>query len=219
MQVFGGNGYSKDYPVERAYRDARISRIYEGTNEINRLIISGQVLRRATKGDLPIFAAARKLMEEMLSPGLAEDTGDEVFAAERTALANAKKIVVAVLGSAAQKYRDKVQEQQEVLAAASDIIMEIYGMESAILRTEKLIASRGEAACSVQIDATRTFTNDSIGRIDQHAKIALAAMTEGDELRTMLAVLKRYTRFIPVNTIAARRRIADSLIEAGRYHL
>ncbi|HEV8485101.1 MAG TPA: acyl-CoA dehydrogenase family protein [Blastocatellia bacterium] len=219
VQVFGGNGYSKDYPVERAYRDARISRIYEGTNEINRLIISGQMLRRAMKGDLPIFAAAKKLMDEMLSPGLSEDLVDGVFAAERTALSNAKKIVVAVLGSAAQKYRDKVQEQQEVLAAASDIIMQIYGIESAILRTEKLIASRGEASCSSQIDATRTFTNDAIGHIEQFAKNALAAMSEGDELRTMLAVLKRYTRFIPVNTIAARRRIADSLIEAGRYNL
>ncbi len=219
VQVFGGNGYSKDYPVERAYRDARISRIYEGTNEINRLIISGQLLRRAMKGDLPIFAAAKKLMDEMLSPGLSEDLVDGVFAAERAALSNAKKIVVAVLGSAAQKYRDKVQEQQEVLAAASDIIMQIYGIESAILRTEKLIASRGEASCSCQIDATRTFTNDAIGHIEQHAKCALAAMSEGDELRTMLAVLKRYTRFIPVNTIAARRRIADSLIEAGRYNL
>ena len=219
VQVFGGNGYSKDYPVERAYRDARISRIYEGTNEINRLIISGQMLRRAMKGDLPIFAAAKKLMDEMLSPGLSEDPVDGVFAAERAALTNAKKIVVAVLGSAAQKYRDKVQEQQEVLAAASDIIMQIYGIESAILRTEKLISSRGEASCSGQIDATRTFTNDAIGHIEQFAKNALAAMSEGDELRTMLAVLKRYTRFIPVNTIAARRRIADSLIEAGRYNL
>jgi enoyl reductase-like protein len=158
-------------------------------------------------------------MDEMLSPGLSEDLVDGVFAAERTALSNAKKIVVAVLGSAAQKYRDKVQEQQEVLAAASDIIMQIYGIESAILRTEKLIASRGEASCSSQIDATRTFTNDAIGHIEQFAKNALAAMSEGDELRTMLAVLKRYTRFIPVNTIAARRRIADSLIEAGRYNL
>jgi hypothetical protein len=219
VQVFGGNGYSKDYPVERAYRDARISRIYEGTNEINRLIISGQVLRRATKGELQVFAAAKKLMDEMFSPGLPEETGDGVFAEERAALANANKIAVAVLGSAAQKYRDKVSEQQEVLAAASDIIMEIYAMESAILRTEKLIASRGEAACAIQVDATRTFTNDSIGHIERHAKIALATMSEGDELRTMLAVLKRYTRFVPTNTVAARRRIADALIEAGRYNL
>jgi alkylation response protein AidB-like acyl-CoA dehydrogenase len=219
VQVFGGNGYSKDYPVERAYRDARISRIYEGTNEINRLIISGQLLRRAAKGDLPIFQAAKKLMEEMLTPGIPEESSDSLFSQERTALANAKKIAIAVLGSAAQRYRDKLQEQQEVLAAASDIIMDLYALESAILRTEKMVGLRGEASCSVQIDATRTFTNDAIQRIEQHAKVALAAMTEGDELRTMLAVLKRYARFVPVDTIAARRRIAASLAESGRYSL
>ncbi|HYP28641.1 MAG TPA: acyl-CoA dehydrogenase family protein [Blastocatellia bacterium] len=219
VQVFGGNGYSQDYPVERAYRDARISRIYEGTNEINRLIISGQLLRRAVKGELPLFQAAKRLSDEMLSPQLAEEPGDETFAAERAALANAKKAVVAVLGSAAQKYRDKVQGEQEVLAAASDMIMDVFAMESAILRTEKLISARGEASCSVQVDATRTFANDAIQRIEQQAKQALAAMSEGDELRTMLAVLKRYMRFVPFNTFAARRRIADALVEAGRYNL
>jgi alkylation response protein AidB-like acyl-CoA dehydrogenase len=219
VQVFGGNGYSQDYPVERAYRDARISRIYEGTNEINRLIISGQLLRRAVKGELPLFQAAKKLSEEMLSPQLAEEPGDETFASERSALANAKKAVVAVLGSAAQKYRDKVQGEQEVLAAASDMIMDVFAMESAILRTEKLITARGEGSCSAQIDATRTFANDAIQRVEQHAKQALAAMSEGDELRTMLAVLRRYMRFVPFNTFAARRRIADSLVEAGRYNL
>jgi alkylation response protein AidB-like acyl-CoA dehydrogenase len=219
VQVFGGNGYSKDYPVERAYRDSRISRIYEGTNEINRLIISGQILRRAVKGELALFPAAKKLMDEMLSPSLPDEPAEGVFSQERVALSNAKKAAVAVLGSAAQKYRDKVQEQQEVLAAASDIIMEIYGMESAILRTEKFISGRGEAACANHIDATRTFVNDSISRVEQHAKTALAAMSEGDELRTMLAVLRRYMKYTPINTVAARRRIADSMIEAGKYNL
>lgn len=219
VQVFGGNGYSKDYPVERAYRDSRISRIYEGTNEINRLIIAGQLLRRAAKGELPVFQAAKKLMDEMLTPSFGDEPAEGTFAQERAALTNAKKIAIAVLGSAAQKYREKLQEQQEVLAAGSDIMMEIYGMESAILRTEKLVSVRGEAACSVQIDATRTFVNDAIQRVEQQAKVALAAMTEGDELRTMLAVLRRYTKYVPVNTVAARRRITDSLIEAGRYNL
>ena len=219
VQVFGGNGYSKDYPVERAYRDARISRIYEGTNEINRLIISGQLLRRAAKGELALFQAAKKLMDEIFQPAAAEDAGEGTFAAERGAMASAKKAVIAVLGSAAQKYRDKVQEHQEVLAAASDMIMDLYGMESAILRTEKLIASRGEASCAVQIDATRAFASDAIQRIEHHAKTALAAMAEGDELRTMLAMLRRFMKFTPYDTIAARRRIADSLIEAGRYNL
>ena len=219
VQVFGGNGYSKDYPVERAYRDSRISRIYEGTNEINRLIISGQLLRRAVKGDLALFPAAKKLMDEMLSPSMPEEAAEGTFSQERVALGNAKKAAIAVLGSAAQKYRDKVQEQQEVLAAASDIIMEIYGMESVILRTEKFIAGRGEAACANHIDATRTFVSDSISRVEERAKTALAAMSEGDELRTMLAVLRRYMKYTPLNTVAARRRIADSMIEAGRYNL
>jgi alkylation response protein AidB-like acyl-CoA dehydrogenase len=219
VQVFGGNGYSKDYPVERAYRDSRISRIYEGTNEINRLIISGQLLRRAVKGELALFPAAKKLMDEMLSPSMPEEPAESIFSQERVALGNAKKAAIAVLGSAAQKYRDRVQEQQEVLAAASDIIMEIYGMESVIFRTEKFIAGRGEAACANHIDATRTFVNDSISRVEERAKTALAAMSEGDELRTMLAVLRRYMKYNPINTVAARRRIADSMIEAGRYNL
>lgn len=219
VQVFGGNGYSKDYPVERAYRDSRISRIYEGTNEINRLIISGQLLRRAAKGELALFQAAKKLMEEVLQPSLGEEPGDGVFSSERAALTNCKKAAIAVLGMAAQKYRDKVQEQQEVMAAASDIIMDLLAMESAILRTEKLIGIRGEQSCAIHIDATRVFANDAIQRIEQHAKQALAAMAEGDELRTMLAMLRRYMRFTPVNTIAARRRIADAIIEAGRYSM
>jgi alkylation response protein AidB-like acyl-CoA dehydrogenase len=219
VQVFGGNGYSKDYPVERAYRDARINRIFEGTNEINRLIMSGQLLRRAMKGENNLFGAAKKLMDEVLQPAMPEEPGEGVFAEERVALKNAKKIVVAVLGSAAQRFRDKVQEQQEILAAASDIIMDIYGMESAILRTERLIGSRGEQSSSIQIDATKIFANDALGRIEANAKKALAGMVEGDELRTMLAVLKRLTRFTPVNTIAARRRVADAMIESGRYCL
>lgn len=219
VQVFGGNGYSKDYPVERAYRDARINRIFEGTNEINRLIISGQLLRKAVKGELAIFQRARKLMGEVLDPALVSEAADGVFGSEKAAVGNAKKVIVAVLGAAAQKYRDKVQEEQEVLAAASDMIMEVYAAESGILRTEKLISGRGEAQCAIQIDAVRTFTNDAIQRIEQSAKRALAALSEGDELRTMLAVLKRLTRFTPINTIAARRRIAGSLIEAARYNL
>jgi alkylation response protein AidB-like acyl-CoA dehydrogenase len=219
VQVFGGNGYSKDYPVERAYRDARISRIYEGTNEINRLIISGQFLRRAVKGDLPLFQAAKKLMDEVLQPSLSDDEGEGVFSRERAALTNSKKTAVAVLGSAAQRFRDKVQEQQEVLAAASDIIMDIYAMESAILRTEKLISSRGEQSCAAHIDATRAFVNDAVQRIEQHARQALAAISEGDELRTMLAVLRRFMKYTPFDTIGARRRIADSIVSAGRYNL
>src|ERR1051325_2740197 len=178
VQVFGGNGYSSDYPVERAYRDARIARIYEGTNEINRLIIAGQFLRRAVKGENSLFAAAKQLQEEMLSPAMPEELADTLFAAERAALTNCKKAVVAVLGSAALKYRDKASEQQEILAAASDMIMDVYGMESAILRTEKQVAARNEASCANQIDATRVFASDAVQRIEAKAKTAFASMSE-----------------------------------------
>lgn len=219
VQVFGGNGYSRDYPVERAYRDSRIARIYEGTNEINRLIIAGQLLRRAAKGENQLFSAARKLQEEMLTPSMPEEAPETLFAEERRALANCKKAIIAILGSVALKYRDKATEQQEVLAAASDMIMDVLSMESAILRTEKLAAARGEANCALQIDATRVFANDAIQRVEQRAKNALAAMSEGDELKMMMGVLRRYMKHTPFNTIAARRRIADSIIEAGRYNL
>ena len=219
VQVFGGNGYSSDYPVERAYRDARISRIYEGTNEINRLIIAGQFLRRAAKGDNALFTAAKKLQDELLSPSMPEEQPETLFAAERAALTSCKKAIVAVLGSAALKYRDKATQEQEVLAAASDMIMDVFAMESAMLRTEKLAASKGEANCGLQIDAARVFASDAIERVERNAKHALAAMAEGDELRTMLAMLRRFMKFTPVNTVAARRRIAESITEAGRYNL
>lgn len=219
VQVFGGNGYSSDYPVERAYRDARIARIYEGTNEINRLIIAGQVLRRAAKGENNLFGAAKQLQEDMLSPSMPEELPETTFAEEHAALTNCKKAVVAVLGSAAMKYRDKASEQQEILGAASDMIMDVFAMESAILRTEKLIAARSEASCANQIDATKVFASDAIGRIEAKAKTAFAAMSEGDELRMMMGVLRRYMKHTPIDTIAARRRIADSMVEAGKYNL
>jgi len=219
VQVFGGNGYSSDYPVEKAYRDSRIARIYEGTNEINRLIIAGQFLRRAAKGENALFAAAKKLQEDMLSPSMPEELPDTLFAEDRAALTNCKKAIVAVLGSAALKYGKQASEQQEVLAAASDMIMDVFAMESAILRTEKLASVKGEANVALQIDAARVFASDAIQRVERNAKNAIAAMAEGDDLRMMMGVLRRYMKSTPYNTVAARRRIADSIVEAGRYNL
>ena len=155
----------------------------------------------------------------MLSPSMPEELPETLFAAERAALTNCKKAIIAVLGSVAMKYGNKASEQQEVLACASDMIMDVYAMESAILRTEKLVAAKGEAACGRQIDATQVFASDAIQQIEHFAKSALAALSEGDELRMMLAVLRRYMKFTPINTIAARRRIADSMVEAGKYNL
>ncbi len=219
VQVFGGNGYSKDYPVERAYRDARISRIYEGTNEINRLIIAGQLVKRAVKGEYGLFQEAMKLRDEVLQPQLAEEGQEGQFVVERNALRGAKKIAVAILGAAAQRYKEKLQEQQEVLACASDILIDVYGIESAILRTEKLLAIRGPESCEGQIEAVRVFACESMQRIEGKGKAALATMFEGDELRQMLMVLKRFAKTAPVDTIGGRRKIADVLIEAGRYAL
>lgn len=219
VQIFGGNGYSQEYPAERAYRDARINRIFEGTNEINRLLTTSMLLRRAVKGELALIPAAKRLRDELLAfPSLEEET-DELLGAEKKVVANSKKIALLLAGIAMQKYREALAEEQEIVGAISDTVMEIYAMESALLRTLKLVATRGEEASRVPIDITQTYINDAIERIEGHAKRALAAMVEGDELKMQLAALRRLTKHTPINTVAARRRIAEAMIQAGRYTL
>jgi alkylation response protein AidB-like acyl-CoA dehydrogenase len=219
VQIFGGNGYSQEYPAERAYRDSRINRIFEGTNEINRLLTTGILLRRAVKGDLPLIPAAKALRDELLAfPGLEEES-DEVLAAEKKIVANSKKVALLLAGTAMQKYMEALTEEQEIVGAISDTIMEIYAMESALLRTQKLVAQRGEAANQAPITITRVYINDAIERVESHGKRALAAMAEGDELKMLLAALKRLTKHTPINTIAARRYLADTMLQAGRYTL
>jgi alkylation response protein AidB-like acyl-CoA dehydrogenase len=218
VQIYGGYGYSADYPAERAYRDSRINRIFEGTNEINRMLIPGRIMKSALSGQLPLLQAAQSLMDEVLTPsmpGLDEDEG--ILAAEQKLAQNARKVALMALGTAAQKYMMALSEQQEVLMGIADIITDTYAMETAILRTQKLAASQGEAAAARYIDMTRVFCNDAVERIDAHAKNTLAAMSEGDELRTLLAALRRFTKLTPMNTIAARQRIADVMIKANRY--
>jgi alkylation response protein AidB-like acyl-CoA dehydrogenase len=218
VQIFGGYGYSADYPAERAYRDSRINRIFEGTNEINRMLIPGMLMRRAMAGKLALLPAAQALMDEVLSPQLPSLDEDEgLLAAEAKLARNAKKVALMVLGSAAQKYMTALAEEQEVLLGASNIIMDVYAMESAILRAQKLAAAQGEEAASVYLDMVRVFCNDAVERVEVNAKNTLAAISEGDELRTLLAALKRFTKHTPVNTVAARRRVADAMIKANRY--
>jgi alkylation response protein AidB-like acyl-CoA dehydrogenase len=218
VQIYGGYGYSADYPAERAYRDSRINRIFEGTNEINRLLIPGRLMKSALSGKLALLPAAQALMDEILSPQMtAFDEDEGVLAAEQKLAKNAKKVALMTLGTAAQKYMMTLADQQEILMGIADIIMETYAMESAILRTQKLAASQGEEAAARYIDMTRVFCNDAVQRIDAHAKNTLAAMAEGDELRTLLAALRRFTKLTPTNTIAARQRIANVMIEANRY--
>jgi alkylation response protein AidB-like acyl-CoA dehydrogenase len=218
VQIYGGYGYSADYPAERAYRDSRINRIFEGTNEINRMLIPGMLMKRAMSGQLALLPAAQKLMDEVLSPSLGSMDEDEgVLAAESKLAQNAKKVALMILGTAAQKYMMALSDQQEILMGAADIIMDTYAMESAILRTQKLVAAEGEQAAARYLDMTRVFCADAVERVGVRARTTLAAMSEGDELRTLLAALRRFTKSTPTNTVAARQRIADAMIEANRY--
>jgi alkylation response protein AidB-like acyl-CoA dehydrogenase len=218
VQIYGGYGYSADYPAERAYRDSRINRIFEGTNEINRMLIPGRLMKSALSGKLALLPAAQALMDEILTPQIASFDDDEsVLAAEAKLAKNAKKVALMTLGTAAQKYMMALGDQQEVLLGIADIIMDAYAMESSILRAQKLAASQGEGAAARYIDMTRVFCNDAVERIEASAKNTLAGMSEGDELRTLLAALRRFTKMTPMNTIAARQRIADVLVEGNRW--
>ncbi|HEX8891230.1 MAG TPA: acyl-CoA dehydrogenase family protein [Pyrinomonadaceae bacterium] len=218
VQIYGGYGYSADYPAEQAYRDSRINRIFEGTNEINRMLIPGMLMKRAMTGKLALLPAAQALMDEVLSPSMPSFDEDEaVLAAEMKLAQNAKKVALMTLGTAAQKYMMALADQQEILMGVADIVIDAYAMESAILRAQKLAASQGEEAAARYIDMTCVFCNDAVERIEANAKNTLAGMSEGDELRTLLAALRRFTKQTPMNTISARQRIADVLIKANKY--
>jgi alkylation response protein AidB-like acyl-CoA dehydrogenase len=218
VQIYGGYGYSAHYPAERAYRDSRINRIFEGTNEINRMLIPGRLMKSALSGRLPLLAAAQGLMDEILSPQMSGFDDDEgLLAAEQKLAQNAKKVALMTLGTAAQKYLMKLGDQQEILLGIADIIMDTYAMESAILRAQKLATAQGETAAARFLDMTQVFCNDAVQRVESRAKNTLAAMAEGDELRTLLAALRRFTKQTPMNTVAARQRIADVLIEANKW--
>jgi alkylation response protein AidB-like acyl-CoA dehydrogenase len=211
VQIHGGYGYHQDYAVERAYRDSRINRIFEGTNEINRLLATGMLLKRAQRGQLPLAEAVKKLQAEVLGgPSLSSDGAGE----ESKLVKNAKKIALLVLGVAYQKYLSALEEQQEVLANITDITMNVFAMESVLLRTSKL-AAHGKGA--VAQDMCGVFLHEAMETIESLARTVLAACAEGDALRTNLAVLKRFAKSEPVNAIALRRNIAARLLEAERY--
>ncbi|MFN6962726.1 MAG: acyl-CoA dehydrogenase family protein [Pyrinomonadaceae bacterium] len=219
VQIYGGYGYSADYPAEKAYRDSRINRIFEGTNEINRMLIPGQLLKRAMKGKLGLLQAAKALQDEILNPPMGfDEDGGALLSAETKLAKNAKKIALMVLGTAAQKYMADLQNQQEILLNCADIIMEAYQMESAILRARKYADRNGEDAAARYVDMAAVYCNDAIQRVEAKARNTIAAMAEGDEMRMLLAALKRFTKNnSPINTIAARQRIAEVLIQANTY--
>ncbi len=217
VQIYGGYGYSQEYPAERVYRDSRINRIFEGTNEINRMLIPGMLLKKAMKGELAIMQAAKQLMEELLSFPSMEEEEEGVLSEEQKLVRNAKKVVLMIAGAAAQKYMQNISEQQELLMGIADIIMEVYAMESTLLRTQKFIQANSEEKADLRIEATRTFISDAMDRIEITARPLLAALVEGDMLRTQIAALKRFTRHTPYNSIQARQRIAVAMSETGKY--
>ncbi len=217
VQIYGGYGFVEEYPAERAYRDSRVNRIFEGTNEINRLIITGWLLKKAMSGQLPLLPAIKKLMDEVLAgPG----TGDGLegpLAGERALVTSAKKIALFTAGIASQRYMQALADQQEIMGALADIIIETYAMESAVLRTQKIVASSGEKAAALPLAMTQIYLAESMGRIEQLGRKVVAAVAEGDMLRAQMAVFKRLTKHDPVNTIALREKIAARVIEAGKY--
>lgn len=214
VQIYGGYGYSADYPAEKAYRDSRINRIFEGTNEINRMLIPGQLMKRAMKGKLGLLQAAKALQDEILNPQMSFDEDESVLATEVKLAQNAKKVALMILGTAAQKYMMELSNQQEVLMNAADIIIEAYQMETAVLRAQKMAENGGEN----QILMAQVFCNDAIQRVEAKAKNTIAAIAEGDEGKMLTVALKRFTKNnSPINTIAARQKIADTLIAANKY--
>ena len=218
VQIHGGNGFVKDYAAERHYRDARVNRIFEGTNEINRLLIPGMLIRRALKGELPLIPAAKRLQDEVLSPSVATgDFGEQgVLDEEMRVVAAFKKVALMVLGTAMQTYGEKLTDEQEVVSFAADILIDIYASESAVLRAREVSSSR-EPTADLHVKAARVFVNDAAQRVESAAKSALAAMAEGDTLRTLLAALRRVLKASPVNTVAMRRALADAVVARGGY--
>ena len=218
VQIFGGYGFSSDYEVERTYRDQRVNRIFEGTNEINRLLITDMLMKRSMKGQLALIPAAQELLDEILGMGPGEELLDDQPLGEETKLVEgAKKVALLVAGSAVQRFLMGLEEEQEVIGVLSNLVMDVYAMESLLLRTLKKLSARGSEACAAEVAATRSFIYDACDRMEVEARRALARIAQGDTLRTQLAALRRFLRRTPPDTIESRRRVADRALELNRY--
>lgn len=218
LQIYGGYGYIEEYPMARAYRDARINRIFEGTNEINRMLSIDALLKFAMKGKLDLITPGKAIQKELMSvPDMSSPDPDDVFGAERKALKNAKKAFLLVAGAAVQKLMMNLDKEQEILMHASDVLIDIYAMESAMLRAEKLMNLQGQEAAQIYIDMVKCYFFDAMDRIQVNGKQALVAFAGGDELRMMLMGLKRFTKYEIINTKEIRRKVADKFIDENGY--
>lgn len=217
VQIHGGNGFSDEYAASRAYRDSRINRIYEGTNEINRLLTVDMILKRAMKGKIDLMGPAMAVQKELMSIPDFGNEDESAFSKERKAIANMKKAILMVAGAAVQKLMMKIQDEQEILMNIADMAIETFEAESTLLRVMKLVEKEGEAAVQVKTDMMRCYLNDAVDRVNKSGKEAINAFASGDEQRMMLLGLKRFTKTEPFNSKDARRRIADTLIAENRY--
>ncbi|MBP9083320.1 MAG: acyl-CoA dehydrogenase, partial [Bacteroidia bacterium] len=217
VQIYGGYGYSADFPMDRAYRDSRINRIFEGTNEINRLLAVDMILKRAMKGELDLMGPAMAVQKELMAIPDFSNGESKLFDDENKAIANMKKCILMVAGTAVQKYMMTLAKEQEILMRIADMAIDTYMAESILLRVQKLVGIRGEAGSALEIDMARVYLFDALDRLNVSGKNAINAMSEGDEQRMLQMGLKRFSKMTPVNTIEARRRIAKKLIEENKY--
>ena len=216
VQIFGGYGYTTEYEVERIYRDQRVNRIFEGTNEINRLLIADMLLKRSMKGELGLIAAAERLLDEVTGPASSQEVETGELAEEERLVAGAKRTALLVAGSAVRKFMEALPEEQEVIGALSNLIIEVYGMESALLRAQKRLAASSEDA-EVHGDAARCYIHEATSRMEMEAHRALPHIAEGDLLRSNLALVRRFMKRTPIDTIRIKRRLAGLALRCGRY--
>ncbi len=216
VQIYGGYGFVEEYPAERAYRDSRVNRIFEGTNEINRLIITGWLLKRAMSGQLPLLPAIKKVMDEVMAGPSGEEL-EGALAAERKLVENAKKLSMLVAGAASQKYMQKLADQQEIMGAIADMVIESFAMDSALLRARKHVATHGEEKAGIIVPMAQVYLEGAFNRLEAAAKKVIAAVAEGDMLRTQMAIVRRLAKHEPFNVIALQEKIAARLLETGKY--